>query len=92
MVRTNFLYGLSENNLKETYKGLLSPQEIFKILTDLGFDLENPEQSGKEFDLRWGLGAGKSVLSFSETDFSGAEESPCQEWIRFSKFNELLHE
>ncbi len=82
-LKHRFFLGLSENNLKSKKVMLISPQEIEKIFTDLGFHLSHHEQSQLDFELRWLLMQEnvKNDLCFPMTELSGQEATPHRVWM-----------
>lgn len=75
--------GLSEEGLKKNSKVKLMSEDYFRLALDIGFYLENPDQSDLEFELRLlaDSPAKANDFCFGATDFSGALQSPSSFWI-----------
>lgn len=75
--------GLSEEALKARVKTQLMGQDYFDLAKDIGFYLENPDQSDLEFELRLLVEAQSKVdlFCFGATDFSGSLQSASNFWM-----------
>lgn len=87
-----FYLGLSESQLKEKYLGLLKASEVLRIVQDLGFYLDHPEMSSKEFDLAWSYENKQPtvVYSFAASNLEGGIESASNFWMKRSQGKKLL--
>lgn len=77
--------GLSDEFLRGRNKTQLSGQDYFDLAKDIGFYLDNPDQSDLEFELRL-LAEDDSkhdIYSFGATDLGGTLCSPCKFWMSF---------
>ncbi|WP_413290220.1 PD-(D/E)XK nuclease family protein [Bdellovibrio sp. HCB337] len=75
--------GLCDENLKNRQRSHILGADLNRLALDLGFYLEHPDHSFKEFQLRWlAEGPGeKNVFSFGLSDFSGTLLSPSNFWM-----------
>lgn len=75
--------GLSEDVLKVRQPGHILGSDLNRLSLDLGFFLEHPDHSYKEFQLRWlAEGPGQENLyCFGLADFSGKLLSPSNFWM-----------
>lgn len=79
--------GLTDEFLRGRNKTQLSGQDYFELAKDIGFYLDNPDQSDLEFELRL-LAEAESqhdIYSFGATDLSGSLCSPCKFWMSLSQ-------
>jgi ATP-dependent helicase/nuclease subunit B len=91
-VKFRVFIGLAEEAIRKHNKTQLSGQDYFELGKDLGFYLDNPEQTDLDFELRM-LAQQESqhdVLSFGATDFTGDLCSPSKFWISFEEKKEEL--
>lgn len=75
--------GLTDEALKSRTKTQLSGEDYFELAKDLGFYLDNPDQSDLEFELRL-LAESPSrhdIYSFGATDLGGSLCSPSTFWM-----------
>ena len=75
--------GLSEESLKDRQRSHILGSDLNRLSLDLGFYLEHPDHSNKEFQIRWlceGVGS-KSIFSFGLADFNGSLLSPSNIWM-----------
>ncbi len=75
--------GLTDEALKTRTKTQLSGQDFFDLAKDIGFYLENPDQSDLEFELRL-LAEAESEMDlycFGATDLTGSLCSPSTFWM-----------
>jgi len=84
-LQLNYRYflGITEANFKQKKISLITPKEVEKVYTDIGFHLIHQEQSHLEFELRWLLKQNslKDELLFPMTEVSGQETSPHRIWM-----------
>lgn len=82
--------GLSENQIKDANKSLVSPSDVGSISALYGFFLAHPEISAKEFDLRWQAENTSihNIYCFPQTSFSGSAEAPTSFWLERAKIIE----
>lgn len=75
--------GLTDEFLRGRNKTQLSGQDYFDLAKDIGFYLDNPDQSDLEFELRLLAEADSQydIYSFGATDLSGSLCSPCKFWM-----------
>lgn len=75
--------GLSDEGLKARVKTQLMGQDYFDLAKDIGFYLENPDQSDLEFELKLLAEANSShdIYCFGVSDFSGSLQSPATFWM-----------
>jgi RecB family exonuclease len=75
--------GLCESQLKEKKNLLLDPSDVSSISSELGFFIEHPEISSREFDLRW-LSENRteqSLYYYPQTGPSGNAEAASSFWM-----------
>lgn len=79
--------GLTDEFLRGRNKTQLSGQDYFELAKDIGFYLDNPDQSDLEFELRLLAEANSQhdIFSFGATDLSGSLCSPCKFWMSLSQ-------
>jgi RecB family exonuclease len=84
--------GLTDESLKTRQKTQLSGQDYFELAKDIGFYLDNPDQSDLEFELRMLADANSNhdIYCFGATDLEGALCSPSTFWMGLK--NTLDHE
>jgi ATP-dependent helicase/nuclease subunit B len=75
--------GLCDENLKNRQRSHILGADLNRLALDLGFYLEHPDHSFKEFQLRWlaespGV---KNIFTFGLADFSGSLLSPSNFWM-----------
>lgn len=82
-LKYRYFLGITEANFKHKKISLISPKEVEKVYTDIGFHLTHQEQSHLEFELRWLLkqNSQKDELLFPMTEISGQETSPHRIWM-----------
>ncbi|MNJ99731.1 ATP-dependent helicase/deoxyribonuclease subunit B [compost metagenome] len=75
--------GLSDEALKSRVKTQLMGQDYFDLAKDIGFYLENPDQSDLEFELKLLAEANSThdIYCFGVSDFSGSLQSPSTFWM-----------
>lgn len=75
--------GLAEENLKKKVKVRLGADDYFRLAQDIGFYLDNPDQSDLEFELKIlaESGALQDFYFFGGTDLTGSLQSPASFWI-----------
>lgn len=79
--------GLTDEFLRGRNKTQLSGADYFELAKDIGFYLDNPDQSDLEFELRL-LAEAESqhdIYCFGATDLSGTLCSPCKFWMSLSQ-------
>ncbi|HEY8270037.1 MAG TPA: PD-(D/E)XK nuclease family protein, partial [Pseudobdellovibrionaceae bacterium] len=83
--------GLCDENLKNSQRGHILGADLNRLALDLGFYLEHPDHSYKDFQLRWlAESAGeKNIFSFGLADFSGALLSPSNFWMSLKPCDEV---
>jgi RecB family exonuclease len=83
--------GLSDENLKDRSRSHILGADLNRLSLDLGFYLEHPDHSSKEFQLKWLSGCeGKvHIFSFGIADFSGSLQSPSNFWLSLKPTEEL---
>lgn len=84
--------GLTDEALKNRSKTQLSGQDYFDLAKDLGFYLDNPDQSDLDFELRL-LSDSPSkmdIFCFGATDLSGSLCSPSTFWMSLHGEHEHL--
>ncbi|MGZ3769690.1 MAG: PD-(D/E)XK nuclease family protein, partial [Bdellovibrio sp.] len=86
-IQYRIFLGLTDEFLRVKNKTQLSGQDYFELAKDIGFYLDNPDQSDLEFELRLLSEAASQhdIYSFGATDLSGALCSPCKFWMSLSK-------
>lgn len=84
--------GLTDESLKSRNKTQLSGQDYFELAKDIGFYLDNPDQSDLEFELRLLAEADSThdIYCFGATDLSGSLCSPSTFWMSMSEDHEHL--
>ncbi|NUN04275.1 MAG: PD-(D/E)XK nuclease family protein [Bdellovibrio sp.] len=84
--------GLTDEALRGKNKTQLSGQDYFELAKDIGFYLDNPDQSDLEFELRMLAEADsrKDIYCFGATDLSGALQSPATFWMSLKGEHEAL--
>ncbi len=75
--------GLTDESLRSRNKTQLSGQDYFELAKDIGFYLDNPDQSDLEFELRLLAEADslKDIYCFGATDLGGTLCSPSTFWM-----------
>jgi ATP-dependent helicase/nuclease subunit B len=75
--------GLCDENLKNRERSHILGADLNRLALDLGFYLEHPDHSFKEFQLRWLAEAPgeKNLYCFGLADFSGGLLSPSNFWM-----------
>ncbi|KYG66021.1 exonuclease [Bdellovibrio bacteriovorus] len=84
--------GLTDESLRSRSKTQLSGQDYFELAKDLGFYLDNPDQSDLDFELRL-LSESPSkqdLFCFGATDLSGSLCSPSTFWMSLQGDHEHL--
>jgi RecB family exonuclease len=83
--------GLCDENMKNRQRSHILGSDLNRLALDLGFYLEHPDHSYKEFQLRWlAEGAGeRNLFSFGLSDFSGSLLSPSNFWMSLNPSEEL---
>lgn len=83
--------GLCEETLKNRGRSHILGADLNRLALDLGFYLEHPDHSFKEFQLRWLAEAPgvKNIFSFGLADFSGGLLSPSNFWMSLKPSEEL---
>lgn len=84
--------GLTDESLRSRNKTQLSGQDYFELAKDIGFYLDNPDQSDLDFELRL-LAEADSVhdlYCFGATDLSGSLCSPSTFWMSLKGDHEKL--
>lgn len=84
--------GLTDESLRSRNKTQLSGQDYFELAKDIGFYLDNPDQSDLEFELRL-LAEAESVediYCFGATDLNGSLCSPATFWMSLKGDHEKL--
>ncbi|WII72878.1 PD-(D/E)XK nuclease family protein [Bdellovibrio sp. 22V] len=84
--------GLTDESLRSRNKTQLSGQDYFELAKDIGFYLDNPDQSDLDFELRL-LAEAESALDiycFGATDLNGTLCSPSTFWMSLSGDHESL--
>lgn len=84
--------GLTDESLKSRNKTQLSGQDYFELAKDIGFYLDNPDQSDLEFELRLLAEADSThdIYCFGATDLSGSLCSPSTFWMSLTENHEGL--
>ncbi|MFS4458240.1 PD-(D/E)XK nuclease family protein [Bdellovibrio sp. HCB2-146] len=92
-IRFRIFLGLTDEALKGRSKTQLSGQDFFELAKDIGFYLENPDQSDLEFELRLLAEAHSEidVYCFGATDLSGSLCSPSTFWMNLQGDHHSLH-
>jgi RecB family exonuclease len=92
-LRHRIFLGLTDESLKARNKTQLSGQDYFDLAKDIGFYLDNPDQSDLEFELK--ILADESsdtdIYSFGATDLSGSLCSPSTFWMSLVEHHEFLN-
>lgn len=75
--------GLCDENLKNRERSHILGADLNRLALDLGFYLEHPDHSFKEFQLRWlsESPGEKNIFCFGLSDFSGSLLSPSNFWM-----------
>ncbi|MGZ3747386.1 MAG: PD-(D/E)XK nuclease family protein [Pseudobdellovibrionaceae bacterium] len=83
--------GLCDENLKNRQRSHILGADLNRLALDLGFYLEHPDHSFKDFQLRWLAEGGgeKNIFSFGLADFSGTLLSPSNFWMSLQPSEEL---
>jgi ATP-dependent helicase/nuclease subunit B len=83
--------GLSDESLKNRQRSHILGTDLNRLALDLGFYLEHPDHSSKEFQLQWLAQSSYQhhVYSFGLADFSGSLLSPSNFWMGLSPSEEL---
>lgn len=83
--------GLCDENLKNRQRSHILGTDLNRLALDLGFYLEHPDHSFKEFQLRWLAESPgeKNIFSFGLADFSGSLLSPSNFWMSLKPSEEL---
>lgn len=90
--RRRIFVGLTDESLKGRNKTQLSGQDYFELAKDIGFYLDNPDQSDLEFELRLLAQADsdEDLYCFGATDLSGSLCSPATFWMSLQGEHEKL--
>lgn len=83
---------LSDESIKKTGLVHLNKDDYFNLNKDLGFNLQNPELSQIEYELRLISEMSSPVhdqYCFSQTDFDGQLLTPSQFWMQFGDCHNL---
>jgi len=90
--RHRIFLGLTDEALKSRTKTQLSGQDYFELAKDIGFYLDNPDQSDLDFELRLLAEADseEDIYCFGATDLSGSLCSPATFWMSLSGDHEHL--
>lgn len=90
--RRRIFLGLTDESLKGRNKTQLSGQDYFELAKDIGFYLDNPDQSDLEFELRLLAQADsdEDLYCFGATDLSGSLCSPATFWMSLQGEHEKL--
>lgn len=90
--RLRIFLGLTDESLKKRGKTQVSGQDLFDLGKDIGFYLDNPDQSDLEFELRLLAEAHSDmdIYCFGATDLSGTLCSPSTFWMSFKGDHESL--
>lgn len=90
--RRRIFVGLTDEALKGRNKTQLSGQDYFELAKDIGFYLDNPDQSDLEFELRLLAEAesDEDLYCFGATDLSGSLCSPATFWMSLQGEHEKL--
>ncbi|MGZ3779389.1 MAG: PD-(D/E)XK nuclease family protein [Pseudobdellovibrionaceae bacterium] len=85
-VQYRIFLGLADEFLRSRNKTQLSGQDYFDLAKDVGFFLDNPDQSDLEFELRLLAEAATQhdIYCFGATDLSGSLCSPSKYWMSLS--------
>jgi ATP-dependent helicase/nuclease subunit B len=83
--------GLSEESLKDRQRSHILGSDLNRLALDLGFYLEHPDHSYKEFQLRWlsESPGSQNIFSFGLADFSGSLLSPSNFWMGLHPSEEI---
>jgi RecB family exonuclease len=83
--------GLCDESLKNRQRSHILGADLNRLALDLGFYLEHPDHSFKEFQLRWLAESSgeKNIFSFGLSDFSGTLLSPSNFWMSLKPSDEL---
>lgn len=81
--RYRIFIGLTDEAMKGRNKTQLSGQDYFELAKDIGFYLDNPDQSDVDFELRLLAEADsdEDLYCFGATDLSGSLCSPSTFWM-----------
>ncbi|WP_415063351.1 PD-(D/E)XK nuclease family protein [Bdellovibrio sp.] len=84
--------GLTDESLRSRNKTQLSGQDYFELAKDIGFYLDNPDQSDLEFELRLLAEADsiQDIYCFGATDLGGTLCSPSTFWMSLQGDHEKL--
>lgn len=84
--------GMTDESLRIKNKTQLSGDDYFELAKDLGFYLDNPDQSDLEFELRLLAEADSvhDVYCFGATDLTGTLCSPSTFWLELGGDHEKL--
>lgn len=87
--RRRIFLEVSEESLKTHSKKGLSAEACGRIAQELGFWLENSDQSSLEFELEWLLqdASDEDHLYFSVAQLTGQTQSPASIWLEHAKDN-----
>lgn len=90
--RRRIFIGLTDEAMKGRNKTQLSGQDYFELAKDIGFYLDNPDQSDLEFELRLLAEADsdEDLYCFGATDLSGSLCSPSTFWMSLKGEHEHL--
>jgi RecB family exonuclease len=91
LISHRLFLGLCESQLKEKKNILLDPSDVGSISTELGFFIEHPEISSREFDLRWlsEHRTQESYYFYPRTGISGNAEAASSFWMSLPQDKEL---
>lgn len=87
--RRRIFLELSEECLKVSSRKGISAETSSKLAHDLGFWLENSDQSSLEFELEWLLqdATELDLLYFSVAQLNGSTQTPSSLWLEYAKEN-----
>lgn len=91
-LRYRIFLGLTDESLRARNKTQLSGQDYFELAKDIGFYLDNPDQSDLEFELRLLAEAPSEIdlYCFGVTDLTGTLCSPSTFWMSLQGEHEKL--
>lgn len=91
-LRYRIFLGLTDESLRGRNKTQLSGQDYFELANDIGFYLDNPDQSDLEFELRLLAEAPSEVdlYCFGVADLAGTLCSPSTFWMSLQGEHEKL--
>lgn len=91
-VQYRIFLGLTDEALRSRNKTQLSGQDYFDLAKDIGFYLDNPDQSDLAFELRLLAEADSThdIYCFGATDLNGTLCSPATFWMSLEGEHEVL--